>query len=180
MAEGGLLSWKRQKVVQHGPVADYSMIFMSLPLPPEGKVWIKNEQTKEWTLVDEDVEQSTQNNSSQGKSIKDQFKDYDFDARVSKLKKGYSDDHDFIEHVVLPSDTFQGLCLNYKISSYQLRQVNVFSGTSLKLAPKKLIIPVSKKLVQAGKIRLQDTNSKEFKIHSIQAVFPDMTQSEIK
>jgi len=180
MAEGGLLSWKRQKVVQNGPVADYSTIHAPLPRPPEGKIWKKDNNTKEWKLIDEVLPEILEKSKSGSKELQCQYKEYDFNGRVSKLKKGYSDEHDFVEHVVLPSDTFQGLCITYKITSYQLRQANMFSGSNLKLAPKKLIIPVRKKLVLAGKIRLQDRNSREFKIHSIQAVFPDLTPSEIK
>jgi len=180
MAEGGLLSWKRQKLTQNGPVADYSEILIPLPSPPKGKTWKKNENSKEWKLIDETEEPISEKKKSQIKVLQEQHKEYDFDGKVSKLKEGYSDDHDFVEHVVLPSDTFQGLCINYKITSYQLRQANMFSGTNLKLAPKKMIIPVKKKLICAGKVRLQNRESKEFKIHSIQAVFPDLTTSEIK
>mmetsp|Transcript_1159 Transcript_1159/g.1886 ORF Transcript_1159/g.1886 Transcript_1159/m.1886 type:complete len:205 (-) Transcript_1159:659-1273(-) len=45
---------------------------------------------------------------------------------------------DFVEHIVVPSDTLQGVCLAYKISATRLRQVNGFSGSGLNLAPKKI------------------------------------------
>mmetsp|Transcript_25152 Transcript_25152/g.50323 ORF Transcript_25152/g.50323 Transcript_25152/m.50323 type:complete len:528 (+) Transcript_25152:259-1842(+) len=51
-------------------------------------------------------------------------------------------DKPYLEHVVLPTDTLQGLCLAYKISATKLRMENNFSGNSLQMAPKKLKIPV--------------------------------------
>ncbi len=70
----------------------------------------------------------------------------------------------YVEHVVLPSDTLQGLCLSYKISASKIRQVNRFSGNSLVAAPKKLIIPLTRRNVAVG-IKQQDQNSKEYKIY---------------
>lgn len=49
----------------------------------------------------------------------------------------------YLNHVVLPTDTLQGLCLAYKISATRLRMENGFSGNSLLLAPKKLRIPTN-------------------------------------
>mmetsp|Transcript_17709 Transcript_17709/g.33338 ORF Transcript_17709/g.33338 Transcript_17709/m.33338 type:complete len:627 (-) Transcript_17709:79-1959(-) len=47
-------------------------------------------------------------------------------------------------HVVLPDDTWQGICLRYKITPLQLRRANGgFSGTQLTLAPPVLKIPVT-------------------------------------
>jgi len=46
-----------------------------------------------------------------------------------------------VEHWIQPSDTFQGICLQYGITSTQLRQANYgFSGTNLSLAPNPLKI----------------------------------------
>lgn len=157
MAEGGLLSWKTQKVIQNGPVEDYSRLGLSLPPPPDGHVWNKNEATREWKLVPDPSQE-----------------------RIKKMAEEDLGDHDFVEHVILPTDTFQGLCIKYKISDVRLRQTNMFSGRNLKLAPKILIIPVKKKLVEAGKIRLQDKSSSEYKMHAFLAVFPDMMPSEAK
>merc|ERR1711982_118442 len=84
----------------------------------------------------------------------------------------------YLEHLVLPSDTFQGICLNYKISPTKMRQVNNFSGSNLLLAPKKLKIPINGKNVI--KMKTQDENSSEFKIHNLINEFPDMSISEAK
>lgn len=88
---------------------------------------------------------------------------------------------DYVEHVVLPTDTLQGICLAYKIgSSTRLRQANHFSGNSLLLAPKKLVIPLSKKALRSGFIRVQDTDAKEYKLHAMLAEFPDLSMTEAK
>ena len=181
MAEGGVFAWKRQKIIEHGPAGDYSMLKFGLPAPPEGLVWEKDKKTKEWKLIKEPT--ISAGNELNTKRTPRNIKEYDYkiEERVSKLKeKDNQGSFDYVEHIVMPSDTFQGLCITYKISAVRLRQVNMFSGTNLKLAPKKLIIPVKKKLVQAGKIRLQDKNSFEYKAHSFQAIYPDMIMSEVR
>jgi len=87
---------------------------------------------------------------------------------------------DYVEHVILPSDTLQGICLAYKINPTRLRQANHFSGNSLILAPKKLVIPLSKKALRTGFIRVQDTDAKEYKLHAFLAEFPDLSSTEAK
>merc|ERR1711862_212636 len=84
----------------------------------------------------------------------------------------------YVEHIVLPCDTFQGLCLNYKISPTKLRQVNRFSGSNLSLVPRKLKIPIDCRNVM--KTKTQDQNSNVFKIHSLINEFPEMSISEAK
>ena len=44
-------------------------------------------------------------------------------------------------HEVTETDTFQGICLRYKVTPVELRRANKMLGTNLKLAPSKLIIP---------------------------------------
>lgn len=87
---------------------------------------------------------------------------------------------DYVEHVIMPSDTLQGICLAYKINSTRLRQANHFSGNSLLLAPKKLVIPLSKKALRSGFIRVQDTDAKEYKLHAFLAEFADLSLTEAK
>ena len=50
---------------------------------------------------------------------------------------------EYIEHIVLPTDTLQGICLAYKVSAMRLKKENGFSGNNLQLGPKKLRIPVN-------------------------------------
>ena len=86
---------------------------------------------------------------------------------------------DYVEHVCLPTDTLQGICISYKVSASQLRRANHFSGT-LHSAPKKLLIPLSKQALRTGFIRVQDTDNKEYKLHNIQAEYPDISITEAK
>jgi LysM repeat protein len=101
------------------------------------------------------------------------------DAAIGPLGKGVLG-VDYVEHVILPTDTLQGICLAYNISSTKLRQANHFSGNSLLLAPKKLVIPLSKKALRAGYIRVQDTDAKEYKLHAFLAEFSDLSLTEAK
>ena len=87
---------------------------------------------------------------------------------------------DYLEHVILPTDTLQGICLAYKISSTRLKQANHFSGSSLLLAPKKLVIPISKQALRSGFIRVQDTDAKEYKLYSFLAEHRELTMTEAK
>mmetsp|Transcript_27015 Transcript_27015/g.41505 ORF Transcript_27015/g.41505 Transcript_27015/m.41505 type:complete len:423 (+) Transcript_27015:175-1443(+) len=87
---------------------------------------------------------------------------------------------DYVEHVVLPTDTLQGICIAYKVSASSLRRANHFTGHSLHSAPKKLLIPLSKQALRTGFIRVQDTDSKEYKLHYFQAEFPDINMAEAK
>lgn len=86
---------------------------------------------------------------------------------------------DYLEHVCLPTDTIQGICIAYKVSASQLRRANHFSGT-LHSAPQKLLIPLSKQALRTGFIRVQDTDTKEYKLHYFQAEFSDISAVEAK
>lgn len=87
---------------------------------------------------------------------------------------------DYVEHVLLPTDTLQGICLAYKVSASRLKRANHFSGESLLLAPKKLVIPISKKALRQGYLRVQDTDNKEYKMYAIQAECPMLGVTEAK
>lgn len=50
---------------------------------------------------------------------------------------------EYIEHIVLPTDTIQGICLAYKVSAMRLKKENGFSGNNLQLGPKILRVPVN-------------------------------------
>jgi hypothetical protein len=85
---------------------------------------------------------------------------------------------DYLEHIVLPSDTLQGICLAYKISATRLRQVNQFSGNSLTSAPRKLIVPLSKKAIRTGFVKVQDTEAREYKVHAFLAELSSLKEAE--
>jgi LysM repeat protein len=86
---------------------------------------------------------------------------------------------DYVEHVVLPTDTLQGICIAYKVSASHLRRANHFTG-ALHSAPKKLLIPLSKQALRTGFIRVQDTDTKEYKLHYFQAEYPDINATEAR
>lgn len=74
---------------------------------------------------------------------------------------------------------FLAQCLRYKIKAVELRRVNRFSGTNLALAPSHLIVPLS-----GGRsletIRLQETNSAEYKLQLVLAEWPHLPFMERK
>jgi hypothetical protein len=97
----------------------------------------------------------------------------------------------YMNHVVLPTDTLQGLCLAYKISATRLRMENNFSGNSLHMAPKRLRIPNANAAVVgtayekgyekgATMVRTQDRTSREFKLYALVAEMPCMELVEAK
>jgi len=190
MAEGGIFAWKRQKVNQNGPPADYSCLKLSLPLPPKGMVWRHNKETKEWKIVSADdcsadgggnkynLKQHLQA-SNNGNSTTEQIL-LETTKKIPEKNNFGVKGVDYVEHVVLPTDTFQGLCMRYRISAIRLRQVNMFSGTNLRLAPTKLVMPVNPTLLSAGKIRLQDQNSPEYKTVLFLSQLPRLRQTEAK
>jgi len=197
MTEGGLLYWKVQKIKYSGPVADYSQVLKPLPDPPKGMVWKKDETTGEWSVIEKnpskvcaeiEVSSSSKNIDKSKLDDKDNDEWEVLDADGSKRKKKIDESSsppqhkdtevNYVEHLVLPTDTFMGLCLNYKISPVKIRQANNFSGSNLLLAPKKLKIPIDgKNIIQ---VKTQDVNSKEYKIQTLFHQFPFMSISEVK
>lgn len=94
-----------------------------------------------------------------------------------------STDH-YYEHIVMPTDTIQGICLKYKMKPMKLRQINKFSGNSLMFAPKKLLIPKRRELcnnmVLSTPIQPQDKTTKEYKIYYLLATFSFATKDVVK
>lgn len=88
----------------------------------------------------------------------------------------------YLIHTVVPSDTFSGLCLRYRIKPHELRRVNRFSGSNLRLAPHTLIIPLGPdgQGLNGGKVREQNRNCPEFKLHALQGEFPSLRHAECK
>ena len=105
----------------------------------------------------------------------------------NKFVLAESNGEEYINHVVLPTDTLQGLCLAYKISATRLRMENNFSGNSLHMAPKRLRIPTNAAAVPVGThekggtmIRTQDRTSREYKLYAFVAELPSMELVEAK
>ena len=79
----------------------------------------------------------------------------------------------FTQHVVLPEDTFNGICLRYKVSPLELRRINNFSGSNLRLAPAVLRVPVTDQGVQ-------DTNADSYKIQALRNQFPTLEEAHAR
>jgi len=148
MAEGARFPWKTQTPVV---VPTLSYKNLSKPLvPPKGTRWHYDRATKEWILVSDgtwSIRGGGDDNGDvggatvivDGQDVPFQAADY---AAGGGSGAGSSGGPFHVEHIVQPSDTFQGICLRYKITPTQLRQANGgFSGTNLFLAPNPLKIP---------------------------------------
>lgn len=153
----------------------------STPLldPPNGMVWVKDHyDTHEWILMEVvrqysllpfpcvDAIGSCDATTSSAESDKQEVHKNAVDHETTI--------HHIIEHVILPTDTFLGICLAYKINATKLRQYNRFSGANLALAPRKLLIPVNRSNRRC--IKLQDHDRKEFKIYSLLAEVPRLSK----
>lgn len=159
-------------------------------------------QTEESSFdVDVDVDDNQEKNGWKHSKIK---------TNTSSSNNNISDSNSsnsnslYYEHIVLPSDTLQGLCLKYKTTQTKLRQTNKFSGNNLALAPKKLFIPkqlenlhmqqlqqlpqLSLQMTQitlqtpgnTGNTRGQDRTTEEYKIHYIMSCFDFINCREVK
>ena len=166
MSEGGLLAWKIQKVKKPAngiqSTCNFSDLNHPLPDPPKDQMWIQ--EGREWKLVpvveavpaassDSEIEMAV---ASAGKFDEQGSDDVTAVAvstavPVTNCKSNLTNNKniDIIEdgimyHQVQETDTFQGLCLRYKVTPTELRRANKMMGTNLQLAPKKLIIPMNK------------------------------------
>jgi len=150
MAEGGLLHWKIQKV-QGKPTADYSEISSALPDPPSGYTWVCDLSKREWQVVPVKNDGNKMSNgltlpifssNNMSENMKKQTSVVYTGVPVSD--KPMSLNHvGFVRHTVQSSDTFQGLCIKYKVKPKVIRQANQFSGSNLNLAPSTLVIPIN-------------------------------------
>lgn len=85
---------------------------------------------------------------------------------------------DYTEHVLLKDvDTLAGLCLRYHIDRRVLQRANRFYGDNLRLAPDRLIIPITDKARQLG-WHAQDEQSHAFQMASLLAQFPSLSTME--
>jgi len=128
MAEGGVYPWKLQKI-RAAPTLNYNNIRKPLKAP-KGKRWEYDSSTKEWSLQDVPLSMDNDLVIVDGVVV-------NVDGAAEGVQK-----EKYIEHLVQPSDTFEGLCLRYKITPTELRRANGFSGSNLHLAPNPLKIPM--------------------------------------
>ena len=119
MSEGARFPWKIQKL-NLAPSLSYDCMHKPLQAP-KGKSWSFDPVNKEWSLV-------TSENQNP----------------VTVDAVAYNDDPlaTVVEHHITPSDTFQGICLRYKVTPLELRRANGgFTGENLNLVPNPLKIP---------------------------------------
>jgi len=147
MAEGGIYPWKLQKIKQPNNglpgTCRFADLSKPLPDPPKGLTWVQDESTKEWKLipmVTATVAASDANNESTAIAVAvEQAVPIHPNKTTSYAATGIQ------YHKVLPTDTFQGICLRYKVTPMELRRTNKMMGSNLKLAPENLVIPCNGK-----------------------------------
>eukprot|EP01039_Chlorochromonas_danica_P006425 gene6425-7084_t len=128
--EGGIYPWKTQKIDCSSPSLD--SYGKPLPPPPTGFVW-ERQADGSWILSKHtDVSPGPNSITLTSPSV--------------------------IEHVVMPEDTLQGLCLRYRVSAVDLRRANLFSGNNFHFK-KTLRIPLV-----AGSIIQPQLDSPEVKL----------------
>ena len=180
MAEGGVLPWKVQKINEsRGPAASFQGLRNPLPKPPNGQAWYRNPETREWSLIQTVSPETTPRPVEvvQGVPI---AATAHAEAEVATATATVVLPHakaDFVEHVVLPTDTFQGICLRYKITPTELRRANHFSGSNLLLAPSTLLIPLNH---NAASIPPPQLETPEFKIAKVLSTVAGLSRSEAK
>lgn len=125
--------------------------------------WVKDSETGEWRLTA----------AGQDPQPEEQRQSYLPSGEFCAEK---SEGNQYLEHLVLPSDTLAGICIRYKVTATQLRQANCFSGSNLSLAPQRLIIPTNGFKV----LSKQDDSSHEYKIHAVMATLPQLNRTEAK
>lgn len=230
MSMGGQFPWKVQHIdTSRGPVGSYKHIsqHQPLPKPPAGTTWVRDEETREWSLVKcSEAGEPVVNSSEPPSSLSSPPRTDSADGNIpvvkgvdvpnpptpealatldippcllssfrstecstpqhpappkrsssSILSEDAVEGVDYVIHTVLPADTFSGLCLRYKISALHLRRANRFSGTNLRLAPPRLVIPLGKNGAKGGSIRVQDKESPEYKLHELMAAVPGLSNT---
>jgi hypothetical protein len=145
MSEGGLFAWKLQTIRQRGPAANYSN--MSLPHPPKGQHWVQDLDTREWYLTEIKTIEVDDGNDGILQQAQPVVVMVGEDAVV--VQEATVEEEPVpgvVQHSILPTDTFQGICLKYRLTPTELRRANGgFSGTNLSLVPNPLRIPVNQK-----------------------------------
>lgn len=132
--EGGYLPWKNQTVENNCSSPDY--FTKSLPPPPSGQFWERDLEGN-WRLV----------------KLIDHTND---DGTVTFTQPS------IIEHIVMPIDTLQGLCLQYHVQAIDIRRMNMFSGNNIQMKSK-LLIPINAGLAIRPQIETEEIVLQKFK-----------------
>lgn len=126
------------------PTLSYDSIYKTLKAP-KGKRWNYDPGTKQWSLV---AAEKPANPSPVAVNAVVVAEDETENHKGATVTTAAIIDKDpsspYLEHRIEPSDTFQGICLRYKITPLELRRANgSFTGENLCLVPSLLRIPRS-------------------------------------
>lgn len=188
MSEGGIFPWKLQKIKQPKNglpgTCGYTDLSKPLPDPPKDQMWVQDEDTKEWNLV------PVADTSSDAVAVA-RLVDTTDAAAASELElactaipvavmpataiKPNTTAAGIRYHEVLPTDTFQGICLRHKVTPMELRRANKMLGSNLKLAPSKLVIPTNNRNENMNK----RSPTKEEKIVSLLSKVSRITENKL-
>jgi hypothetical protein len=176
MPEGGTLPWKIQKL-NLAPSLSYDSIHKPLKAP-RGKRWNYDSTEKEWSLV------STSDESVVVDAIVIREDDNDKTSNTNTsmtLDDTSSSSSPFIDHKIESSDTFQGICLKYKITPLELRRANGgFSGQNLQLVPNPLKIPRSNYNILTTSAEATPINTEKDAVSILRRKCHGMSASEAK
>lgn len=174
-----------------GTCSTYATLSNPLPDPPKGQMWIQNDDTKEWQLVPvaNATVCATEFYATVDGTVTDDItgEEEELCATAAVVAMAYptktsSSSSGIRYHELQSTDTFQGICLRYKVTPTELRRANgIHSGTSLKLAPAKLVIPAN----NSNKVVKKKGGTKEEKIAALYArvsmgVRVDLSSSEAR
>ena len=174
MADGGRFPWRRQRV-QRVPTTNYRN--MRLPdRPPSGLEWTKDPQTREWSLQPITTSKFVQAEQVVNDDASTAIPLAEAVPISSDKTEAVAVATEFRLHRVRESeDTFEGICLRYMVTPTELRRANgIVSGTSLRLAPSILRIPV--KFMTAKAVPLNDQEEKQMEMAKR---CPDLSRNEI-
>ena len=189
-----MFPWKQQKIRQpkNGILSqiNYSDIKGPLPPPPKNMEWVKDASTREWKLlsvatVTNDGDVVAEAHPTADDASNDDDNNLVCTAVPIRETEGTSTANNNTStvvsgvryHEVLPTDTFQGICLRYKVTPTELRRANRLMGSNLKLGPAKLVIPSNEKNEQLDLDSQRST--KEEKIASLISKVTHITKGKI-
>jgi hypothetical protein len=180
MPEGGILPWKIQKL-NVAPSLSYDSIHKPLKAP-KGKRWNYDSTENEWSLVSETTA-SDESVVVDAIVIRedDNDKTSNTNANTTMTLDDTSSSSPFVEHKIESSDTFQGICLKYKITPLELRRANGgFSGQNLQLVPNTLKIPRSNYNIMTTSAEATPINTEKDAVSILRRKCHGMSASEAK
>lgn len=149
--------WKLQKIKQPKNglpgTCGFSDLSKPLPDPPKGEMWVQDEDTREWELVPAAETSSDAVAIARLVDTTDAVAARELELTCSAIPvtvkpataiKSNTPAAGIRHHEILPTDTFQGICLRYKVTPTELRRANKMLGNNLKLlGSNKLVIPTN-------------------------------------